>query len=68
MQCDAERCFMKTIRTTVSIPEEQYRQLQALSDQHKLSIAWIVRLAINDLLSRKESFEPMREQFLKISE
>lgn len=56
---------MKTVRTTVSIPTEQYQQLQALADQHGLSIAWIIRLAVNDLLSRKESFAPMNPRPLQ---
>ncbi|MDD2800233.1 MAG: ribbon-helix-helix domain-containing protein [Methylococcales bacterium] len=50
---------MKAVRTTVSLPTEQYQQLQALADQHGLSIAWLIRLAVNDFLSRKESFQPM---------
>lgn len=61
--------LMKTVRTTVSLPSEQYQQLQALADQHRLSIAWIVRLAVNDLLNRKESFDPMdTKRSLKVSE
>ncbi|MFA5922499.1 MAG: CopG family transcriptional regulator [Methylococcaceae bacterium] len=50
---------MKAVRTTVSLPTEQYQQLQLLADQHGLSIAWLIRQAVNDFLSRRESFEPM---------
>jgi hypothetical protein len=40
-----KNAVIKTIRTTVSLPVDQYKQLQALADQHKLSIVWIVRPA-----------------------
>jgi predicted transcriptional regulator len=53
---------MKAVRTTVSLPTEQYQQLQQLADQHDLSIAWLIRQAVNDFLSRRESFEPMNSQ------
>jgi len=45
---------MKTVRTTVSLPKEQYQQLQQPADQHGLSIAWLIRQAVNDFLSRRE--------------
>lgn len=54
--------LMKAIRTTVSLSTEQYKQLQILADQHSLSIAWLIRQAVNDFLSRRESFEPMNSR------
>ena len=54
--------FMKAIRTTVSLPTEQYQQLQLLADQHGLSIAWLIRQAVNDFLIRRESFGPMNSR------
>jgi predicted transcriptional regulator len=53
---------MKAVRTTVSLPTEQYQQLQLLADQHGLSIAWLIRQAVNDFLSRRGSFEPMNSR------
>ena len=39
---------MKTVRTTVSLPTEQYQyqQLQLIAGQNGLSIAWLVRQAV----------------------
>ena len=53
---------MKAVRTTVSLPTEQYQQLQLIADQNGLSIAWLIRQAVNDFLSRRESFEPMNSR------
>jgi predicted transcriptional regulator len=53
---------MKAVRTTASLPTEQYQQLQLLADQHGLSIAWLIRQAVNDFLSRRGSFEPMNSR------
>jgi predicted transcriptional regulator len=59
---------MKVVRTTVSLPTEQYKQLQILADQHGLSIAWLIRQAVNDFLSHRESFEPMNSRPSKIED
>jgi predicted transcriptional regulator len=59
---------MKAVRTTVSLPTEQYQQLQILSDQHNLSIAWLIRQAVNDFLSHQESFDPMNSKSSKLEE
>lgn len=59
---------MKTVRTTASIPAEQYQQLQILADQYGLSIAWLIRQAVNDFLSRRESFEPMNSRPSKLED
>jgi predicted transcriptional regulator len=59
---------MKAVRTTVSLPTEQYQQLQILADQHNLSIAWLIRQAVNDFLSRQESFDPMNSKSSKLEE
>ncbi|MBI2381260.1 MAG: CopG family transcriptional regulator [Gammaproteobacteria bacterium] len=53
---------MKAIRTTVSLPPEQLLRLQQLADQHGLSLAWIVRQAVNEFLERTEKrgeFHPL---------
>lgn len=53
---------MKAVRTTVTLPTEQYQQLQLLADQHGLSIAWLIRQAVNDFLNWRESFDPLNSQ------
>ncbi|PHV10232.1 CopG family ribbon-helix-helix protein [Chitinimonas sp. BJB300] len=53
---------MKTIRTTVSLPVEQLERLQQMADQHSLSLAWLVRQAVNEFLERTEKrgdFHPL---------
>ncbi len=43
---------MKSVRTTVSLPQDQYKQLQALADTSGLSVAWVVRQAVGDFLEK----------------
>ncbi|MNQ78390.1 Ribbon-helix-helix protein, copG family [compost metagenome] len=53
---------MKSARTTISLTPEQLEQLQALADQHGLSLAWVIRQAINEFLARVEQpadFNPL---------
>jgi predicted transcriptional regulator len=53
---------MKAIRTTISFPPEQLQRLQEMADQHGLSLAWIVRQAVNEFLERTEKrgdFHPL---------
>ncbi|MFF7864107.1 MULTISPECIES: CopG family transcriptional regulator [unclassified Pseudomonas] len=53
---------MKSSRTTISLTPEQLEQLQALADQHGLSLAWVVRQAISEFLARLEqpaNFNPL---------
>lgn len=45
---------MKAVRTTISLPPEQLQRLQEMADQHGLSLAWIVRQAVNEFLERTE--------------
>ena len=45
---------MKSVRTTVSLPQNQYEQLQALADANGLSIAWVIRQAVGDFLYKVE--------------
>jgi hypothetical protein len=39
-------------RVTVSVDERDYEQLVALSDEHRVSLAWLVRYAVADFLER----------------
>lgn len=53
---------MKSARTTISLPPEQLEQLQALADRHDLSLAWVIRQAINEFLARVDQpadFNPL---------
>ena len=62
MHCDSQRLIMKAIRTTISLPPEQLQRLQEMADQHGLSLAWLVRQAVNEFLERTEKvgeFHPL---------
>jgi hypothetical protein len=39
-------------RVTVSVDERDYEQLLALAEQHRVSLAWLVRYAVSELLER----------------
>ena len=39
-------------RVTVSVDERDYEQLVALADEHRVSLAWLVRYAVGDFLER----------------
>lgn len=39
-------------RITVSVDDRDYEQLVALSDEFRVSLAWLVRYAVADFLDR----------------
>jgi hypothetical protein len=39
-------------RVTVSVDERDYEELSALAEEYRVSLAWLVRYAVNDLLDR----------------
>ena len=41
----------KSVRTTVSIPAQDYQELEQLAEQKRVSVAWVVREAVNKYLS-----------------
>ncbi len=43
---------MKAVRTTVSFPPDQYEKLQAIAEANGLSVAWVVRQAVSELLEK----------------
>lgn len=45
------------IRVTVMVSQEQNRALRGLAEKHKVSVAWLVRHAIDDLLDRQSSLQ-----------
>jgi predicted house-cleaning NTP pyrophosphatase (Maf/HAM1 superfamily) len=40
----------RSVRSTVSIPEDQYIQLQRIAEKKRVSLAWVVREAIEQYL------------------
>ena len=38
------------VRTTVTLTKEQDRVLRTLADRHKVSVAWLVRHAVDRLI------------------
>ena len=44
-------------RVTVNLEDREYRELSALSDKHRVSLAWLGRQAIIELLERCEDEE-----------
>ena len=40
-------------RVTVSVDERDYEQLSALAEEHRVSLAWLVRYAVSELLERQ---------------
>lgn len=45
----------KTVRTTVSMPLSDYEHLELIADSKKVSIAWVVREAIEQYLRSENS-------------
>lgn len=45
---------LRNKRLSVSISEAEYQELQKFSEQHDLSVSWLVRRAILDFLGRTE--------------
>ena len=44
-------------RVTINLDDREYGELSALSDKHRVSLAWLGRQAIIDLLERCENEE-----------
>lgn len=43
----------RTVRASISFSEEQYQVLEKIATENKVSIAWVVRDAIDDYLKFK---------------
>lgn len=39
-----------TVRASVSFPEDQYVELERIAQQHRVSLAWVVREAVQTYL------------------
>jgi predicted transcriptional regulator len=42
-----------SVRTTVSVPKDDYVELEAMAERQKVSVAWIVRRAVEEYLERQ---------------
>ena len=42
-------------RVTINLEDREYAELSALSEKHRVSLAWLGRRAIVELLERSES-------------
>lgn len=45
------------VRTTVTLTKEQDQVLRALAEQHKVSVAWLVRHAVDRLIENGETVQ-----------
>lgn len=45
----------KAQRVTVSLDEQDYAILAGLSEQHDVSMSWLIRQAVSDYISRRVS-------------
>ncbi|QDT46201.1 hypothetical protein Pan258_02180 [Symmachiella dynata] len=43
----------KSVRTTTSIPVEDYTELERIAEKKKVSVAWVVRDAVDRYLSEE---------------
>lgn len=43
----------KSIRTTVSLPAQDYRELERIAVQRKVSVAWVIRAAVDCYLAEQ---------------
>lgn len=43
----------RTVRASISFPEQQYQVLEQIAAENKVSLAWVVRDAIDDYLKSK---------------
>lgn len=44
-------------RISISLPEEEYRELSALAEKHHISLAWLGRQAVAEFLERYQEHE-----------
>ncbi len=48
----ARRGHKLATRITVSVDDRDYDQLTVLAEEHRVSLAWLVRYAVSDMLDR----------------
>ena len=45
----------RTIRVSVSFPDDQYSELEQIANVQRVSLAWVVRDAVQDYLLKRRS-------------
>ena len=52
---------MKSVRTTVSLSQEQYQSLLQLAESSGLSMSWVIRQAVSEFLTKHDgrAFNPI---------
>ena len=48
----------RTVRASISFPEQQYQFLEKIAEENKVSLAWVVRDAIDSYLKSKRPLLP----------
>jgi len=43
----------RTVRASISFPEQQYMVLEQIATEHRVSLAWVVREAVDGYLKSK---------------
>jgi len=43
----------RSVRASISFPEEQYSVLERIAAEHRVSLAWVVRDAVDDYLKAR---------------
>lgn len=46
-----------SVRVTATLTKEQNRMLRALAEKHQVSVAWLVRYAVNQLVEQSDSVQ-----------
>lgn len=49
---DQKENAKRSVRTTVSIPSDQYTEIERIAMEKKVSVAWVVRDAVEQYLGR----------------
>ena len=57
----------RTIRASVSFPEDQYLELERIADQQRVSLAWVVREAVQTYLVNQSPISEQAKSSSKIN-
>ena len=52
----------RTVRASISFPEEQYCVLEKIAAEHRVSLAWVVRHAVDDYLKARAPLMPVTQE------
>lgn len=51
----------KSVRLSISIPEDDYSTLQAIADENQVSLSWMIRKTVKEFLEGNEK-KPLLSQ------